>query len=418
MSGARPSAASNHTLLIAGIVTIVGFLTTTLAQPRVLVHIPLQNLLKNVLHTDRSANAAFFFWVGLPWYIKPLLGILSDAVPIFGSRRKSYILIGALAATAAWFSLITATHSYSELLVICMIANLATVVASTALGGYMVEAARATAGAGHLTSLRNFAMQFSYLVAGPAGGLLGTLALGWTALACGGIAFLIVPFAWWMVRESYYRPAPAGSLHDMGRSLRIMARARTVWAAAAVAALFYVAPGLNTALFYLQQNTLHLNTQDQGHLVFLNAGGGMLAAAVYGFFAARRFSLRTLLRVCLLFSALAPLGYLFYDSYVHAQTIEAANGFGGALGEVAVMHLAVRATPTGSEALGFAVLMAVRNFFMWGSDWLGSALIESLHMHFNTLVYINAGATLLVVPLALVLPKVLVGDGDHVGSMG
>jgi hypothetical protein len=408
--------ASNHSLLIAGIVIAVGFLTTTLAQPRVLVHIPLQNLLKNVLHTDRSANAAFFFWVGLPWYIKPLLGILSDAVPIFGSRRKSYILIGAVAATAAWFSLIEATHSYSELLVICMIANLATVVASTALGGYMVEAARATSAAGRLTSLRNFAMQFSYLVAGPAGGFLGSLALGWTALACGGIAFLIVPFAWWMVRESYYQPAPAGALHDMGRSLRIMVRARIVWAAAAVAALFYVAPGLNTALFYLQQNTLHLNTQDQGHLVFLNAGGGMLAAAVYGFFAARRFSLRTLLRVCLLLSALAPLGYLFYDSYVHAQTIEAANGFGGALGEIAVMHLAVRATPTGSEALGFAVLMAVRNFFMWGSDWLGSALIESLHMHFNTLVYINAGATLLVVPLALVLPKVLVSDADHVGS--
>jgi hypothetical protein len=80
------------------------------------------------------------------------------------------------------------------------------------------------------------------------------------------------------------------------------------------------------------------------------------------------------------------------------------------------MHLAVRATPTGSEALGFAVLMAVRNLFMWGSDWLGSALIESLHMSFDTLVYINTGTTLLVVPLALVLPRVLVNDHDNAGS--
>jgi MFS family permease len=410
-----PSAASNHSLLIAGIVIVVGFLTTTLAQPRVLVHIPLQNLLKNVLHTDRSTNAAFFFWIGLPWYIKPLLGILSDAFPIFGSRRKSYIIIGALAAAAAWFSLVAATHSYKELMAICMIANLATVVASTALGGYMVEAARATSGAGRLTSLRNFAMQFAYLVAGPAGGFLGALTLGWSALACGSTALLLVPLAWWLVRESNFQPASAGSLHDMRRALRIMLRARAVWAAAAVAALFYVAPGLNTALFYLQQNTLHLNTQAQGHLVFLNAGGGMLAAALYGFFAARRFPLRTLLRVSLLFSAAAPLGYLFYDSYVHAQTIEAANGFGTALGEIAVMHLAVRATPTGSEALGFAVLMAVRNLFMWGSDWLGSALIDSLHVPFNAVVYINAGLTLLVVPLALVLPRVLISDRDNSG---
>jgi hypothetical protein len=106
-----------------------------------------------------------------------------------------------------------------------MIANLATVVASTALGGYMVEVAQATSGAGRLTSLRNLAMQFSYLVAGPAGGFLGALALGWTALACGGVAFLIVPVAWWLVGESHHQPAPVGVLHDRGRELRVMVRA-------------------------------------------------------------------------------------------------------------------------------------------------------------------------------------------------
>jgi predicted MFS family arabinose efflux permease len=292
------------------------------------------------------------------------------------------------------------------------LANLATVVTSTALGGYMVEAARATAGAGRLTSLRNLAMQFSYLVAGPAGGLLGAVALGWSALACCSITFLIVPVAWRLVHEPFQQPARAGLVHDMGLQLRAMMRARTVWAAAALAALFYVAPGLNTPLFYLQQNTLHLSTQDQGYLVFLNAGGGMLAAVLYGFFAARRFQLRSLLPGCLLLSVVVTLGYLFYDSYVHAQAIELVNGAGGTLGEIAVMHLAVRATPEGSEALGFAVLMAVRNFFMWGSDWLGSALLENVHLHFDTLVYINAGTTLLAVPLALALPKAIVGARD------
>jgi hypothetical protein len=89
------------------------------------------------------------------------------------------------------------------------------------------------------------------------------------------------------------------------------------------------------------------------------------------------------------------------------------NGAGTTLGEIAVMHLAVRATPAGSEALGFAVLMAVRNFLMWGSDWLGSALIEGLHIHFDTLVYINAGTTLMAVPLALALPKVLLSARDN-----
>jgi predicted MFS family arabinose efflux permease len=198
----------------------------------------------------------------------------------------------------------------------------------------------------------------------------------------------------------------------MGRELRVMIRARSVWATAAIAALFYLAPGLSTALFYLQQNTLHLNTQNQGHLTLLNAGGGMLAAVLYGVFAARRFLLRSLLVACLLVGAVVALGYLYYDSYVHAQIIEAIYGFGYALGEIAVMHLAVRATPAGSEALGFSVLMAVRNFFNWGSDWLGSALIDQFHMHFDTLVYVNVGTTLLAVPLVLMLPKALVSARD------
>lgn len=406
----------NRSLLVASIVIGVGFLATTLAQPRVLLHIPLQNLLKNVLHADRSTNAAFFFWVGLPWYIKPLIGVLSDAFPILGRRRKSYILIGAVASVAAWLLLIRATNSYGELLAICMMANLATVVTSTALGGYMVEVAHATSGAGRLSSLRNLAMQFSYLVAGPAGGFLAALALGWTALACGAISFLVVPVAWWLVHEPYHQPARSGVLQNVGVQLRVMVRARALWAAAIVAALFFVAPGLSTTLFYLQQNTLHLSTEGQGYLAFLGACAGMFAAAVYGFFAARRFRLRTLLFVCLLFNAFVTLGYLFYDTYPHAQAIEVINGAGTALGEIVVMHLAVRATPAGSEALGFAVLMAVRNLCMWGGDWLGSALIESVHVHFDALVYINAGTTLLAALLALVLPKALVNARDNAES--
>jgi len=294
-----------------------------------------------------------------------------------------------------------------------MLANLATVVSSTALGGYLVEAAHATSGSGRLCSLRNVAMQLSYLIAGPAGGVLGTLALGWSGLACGGVALFMVPFAWRLVREPPRTAMPsAGVWRDIRVELRVIIQARTIWAAAVIAALFFIAPGLSTALFYMQQNSLHMDTRAQGYLAFFGAGAGILAAGLYGWFAASRLSLRTLLVVCLLISAIVPLGYLFYDSYSHARYIEFLNGLGTTLGEVALMHLAVRATPVGTEALGFAVLMAVRNLFMWGSDWLGSVLIDSVHLTFNTLVYLNAGTTLLAVPLALMLPRAIVGARD------
>src|SRR5215467_1409348 len=99
----------------AALIIIAGVLATTLAQTQVLARLPLQNLLKNELHVDRAANAAFFFWAGLAWYLKPLAGILTDAFPLSGSRRKSYILISATLAGVSWLALTVTPHQYNSL---------------------------------------------------------------------------------------------------------------------------------------------------------------------------------------------------------------------------------------------------------------------------------------------------------------
>lgn len=399
-------------LVSVSLVILLGFWATTLAQPNVLARIPLQNFLKNVLHFDRSSTAAFFFWIGLPWYIKPLIGVFSDAYPVLGSRRRSYLIIGCLIAVGAWCFLSVSAYSYRALLITCMIINLAIVVASTALGGYLVEIAQASERSGRISSLRNVGYQSAMLLSGVGGGFLGAVAMGWTAFACGSIAFSAIPVAWWLMRERYHEPAGAKFATDFGSELRVMGRASALWGVAALAALYYIAPGLSTALFYLQQNTMHLDTQHQGYLNFCGGAAGLLAAIVYGLVVARRISLRTLLVACLTQGAAVGLLYLWYDRFGIALMIEAANGLAGGLCEIVIIHAAVRATPVGSEALGFAVFMAVRNLLMWGSDWLGSAMIDELHIQLSTLIFINAGTTLLAAPLALLLPRHLVDARD------
>src|SRR5277367_4756106 len=104
----------DRTLMYAAVVIVAGVLATTLAQMQVLGRLPLQNLLKNELHLDRSANAAFFFWAGLAWYLKPFAGIVTDAFPLFGSRRKSYLLISATLAALSWLALIVTPHEYRK----------------------------------------------------------------------------------------------------------------------------------------------------------------------------------------------------------------------------------------------------------------------------------------------------------------
>jgi hypothetical protein len=41
-----------------------------------------------------AGQLAAFTWITtIPWFIKPVYGLLSDFVPLFGSRRRSYFLI-------------------------------------------------------------------------------------------------------------------------------------------------------------------------------------------------------------------------------------------------------------------------------------------------------------------------------------
>jgi len=51
---------------------------------------------KESLSLTPSQLAAISVWLTLPWTVKMVFGELVDAVPIFGSQRKSYIVIGAL----------------------------------------------------------------------------------------------------------------------------------------------------------------------------------------------------------------------------------------------------------------------------------------------------------------------------------
>ncbi len=273
----------------AAIVIIVGVLATTLSQPQVLARIPLQNLLKNELHVDRAANAAFFFWAGLAWYFKPFAGIFTDAFPIFGSRRKSYLLISTSLAVAGWVWLEFTPHAYGKLLLVCIVINAFMVVASTVVGGYMVEIAQATAGSGRLTAIRQLVSQACFIFIGPTAGFLASIAFGWTAAACGGVMFLLVPATIFFLHEKRIRINSRQLLDNAGKQLANIASAKTMWAAAGLMALFYAAPGFSTALFYKQQNELHMNTQAQGLLQLIAGITGVVAALGYGY-ACRRLT--------------------------------------------------------------------------------------------------------------------------------
>src|SRR4029079_15911395 len=52
--------------------------------------------IKESLSFTPSQLAGIAVWLTLPWTVKMVFGELVDTVPIFGSQRKSYIILGAL----------------------------------------------------------------------------------------------------------------------------------------------------------------------------------------------------------------------------------------------------------------------------------------------------------------------------------
>src|SRR5262247_1158807 len=77
----------------------------------------LPNQAMTIVLKERGLSAGqiadFFFISTVPWLIKPLYGLVSDFVPLFGRRRKSYLLLtSTIASLMALVAALTAAPSY------------------------------------------------------------------------------------------------------------------------------------------------------------------------------------------------------------------------------------------------------------------------------------------------------------------
>jgi BT1 family protein len=394
------------------LIILFGILATTLPQPQGLGRLPLQFLLKTEVGVTREQMAAFFFWCGLAWYLKPLAGILTDAFPLFRTRRRHYLLISAGLSSASWIGMTIVPHTYGALLWGAMTVNLFMVMASTVTGAFLVEAGQSMGATGRLTALREFVYNFCGLVQGPLGGLLATAGFVWATGANAAVALSIIPIAYIFLRE---RPVAKGlgkeAFCNAGRQLVTIVRSRNLWMGLLFIALFYFSPGFTTPLFYKQTDELHFRGQAIGNLGVFSGFFGILAAAVYSQLI-RRFHIRTMLFIGIVTAAAGTLLYLFYSTWTRAVFIESQNGFFFSLAELALMDLAARATPKGCEGLGYSLMLSIRNVALFGADIVGSHLADH-KWPFASLVYLNAGTTAIVLVLLPFMPAALMHTKDQ-----
>jgi len=394
---------------------VVGLLVSTFVSDSKHARLPLQFLLKNHLHLGPTAMAAFFGLTSLAWYFKPVAGLLSDVVPLWGSRRRNYLALSGLMAGGFWALLAVVPHRYGPLLWTLIGANAFAVLASSVAGGLLVEAGQRRGWTGRMGSLRETIIAGTLVVAQPVGGYLVGHAFGWTcglgaALFLGLIpaALLLLPATDGDGRERVTGP-------EVLASLRPVLQSRALWLAAGFIFLRDLSPGFGTPLLFYQINALHFSPKFLGWLGALYNGSAIAGALLYAWLCTR-LPLARLLAAGIALSALGTLLFLGYHSHGSALVIQGVSGLLGIIVSVALMDLAGRAAPVGAEAMSYSLLMSAANLGLTCSDILGSALYEKLHVPLPALICVSAATTALALLALPFIPRNLLERHDRVGA--
>ena len=272
----------------------LGAFVTTIAQPGVIGRLPLQLLLKTQLHFTAQTLAAFMVIATFAWNVKPLAGIMSDAFPLFGTRRRHYMLLGAGMAAVCWFLMGAVPRSYVPLLLTAFGANAFMVIASTVMGGLMVEAGQKYGISGRVTSIRQALQSAVSLGNGILGGYLAAAAFGWTVGIATALLLVLAVTTFFVLTERRVAVRDQDVLTNAAHELGTLVGSRTLWTSGIFLALVYISPGFTTPLLFMQTDTLNFSTPYIGVMESIEGAAGLLGALIYGV-VCRRFNLRQLL---------------------------------------------------------------------------------------------------------------------------
>lgn len=348
-----------------------------------------------------AVQVAAFFSIGtVPWLVKPLYGLLSDFVPLFGRRRKSYLLLTTALAAAAAFALAgVGDRSYWGLVALFTLMGLGLAFTDVLVDALMVENGRRQGLTGVFQSVQWAAITTALVVVGIAGGRLAEERSLRLAFALAG-SFPVVSFL--MSARVVHEPR-AGRDREAFRETWVAIRAavgeRDVWVVAGFLLFFTFSPSFGPALLYYQTDVLHFSQQYIGLLLALNAAAAVIGAALYAPIS-RRLPLARIIVLSIGLAVAGTLAYLGYRGPLSALAIEAAFGVAGMMTQLAFLDLAAKSCPRRVEGTFFALLMSVYNGGVQGSQVVGGYLYDAVG--FTALVLISAGATALawaLVPL-------------------
>jgi MFS family permease len=395
-----------------GLVLLFGtmYFVQGIAEPTEgLIAQPVRSLLTS---WGRSAAevAAFGAILALPWSLKPLYGLLSDFVPLLGTRRRSYLLLTTAVTCLGLGYLYFVQPGRNDvvlLMTLLLLPTLAVAFSDVVIDALMVEKGQPLGLTGMLQSAQWTAMYAGMIVAGILGGYLSGHGSQQSAfLICAVVTFATLVLTWFFVPE---RPQPRrqSGLSEAFSGLGAAVKSPAVLSAALFVTLWNFNPFNTSVLYSHMRQQLQMSDDFYGTTVSLLSVGAIIGCLAYSAYC-RRLQFTTLIHLSIISGILSTLAYWAMYDHLSAAIINVIVGCTYMTGNLIQFDMVARVCPLKAAGTTFALLMALTNLSMSLSMALGGWFYDDWSGRwdpltaFNLLVLVGAltnAACWLVMPL-------------------
>jgi folate/biopterin transporter len=387
-----------------------------------LARLAISFFLKDELGLSPAEVSALIGFAALPWMVKPLFGFISDGLPIFGYRRRPYLILSGFLGTLSWVALGTVVHSAWAAMVAIALGSLSVAFSDVIVDSLVVERARVESlgDAGSLQSLCwGTTALGGVLTAYFSGSLLQYFSTR-TVFEITAVFPLIVSVVAWLISESRVTEKPNWEVvwQQLGQLKQAVSQ-KSIWMPTAFLFLWQATPTTESAFFFFTTNELGFDPEFLGRVRLVTS-----LAALVGVWLFQRFLKNLPYRVIFgwstVISTVIGLSTLLLVTHANRALGISDRWFSmgdslvlTVMGQIAfmpVLVLAARLCPPGVEATLFALLMSVVNLAGLLSYESGALLMHWFGItdhNFNNLtllVLITNLSTLLPLPLLGWLP--------------
>ncbi|MEM1425597.1 MAG: folate/biopterin family MFS transporter, partial [Cyanobacteria bacterium P01_H01_bin.130] len=346
--------------------------------------------LKDDLGLSPAEVAALTGIAGIPWMVKPLFGFLSDGLPIFGYRRRPYLILSGLAGSASWVALATVVDSAWAATVAIAMSSLSVAVSDVIVDSLVVERARGES-VSQTGSLQSLCWGTSaiggLLTAYLSGALLEQFSIQTVFLMTSSFPLLVAAAALMIAEERQSLRPDWSSVTSQVGLLKQAVSQKAIWLPTLFLFLWQATPSADSAFFYFSTNDLGFGPEFLGRVRLVSSIAMLLGIGAFnrffkgvpvrkifawGIIASTVLGLTTLLLITHTNRALGidDRWFSLGDSLILTVA--------GQIAFMPVLVLAARLCPPGVEATLFALLMSVLNLSGAVSQELGALLTHLL----------------------------------------